>query len=128
MPTDYDNRRDLDILVVNRDGPPALLANQRDGTFRDIATDVGFGGIREATAVVAGDINKDNGPDLYLATPAGGVFAMSSDPGPFTLVTGPAGAAGAIAAQLIDYDNDGLLDLLTWTDGPHVFPQHGSSP
>ena len=37
VPTDYDNRRDLDLLFVPADGAPALFSNLRDGTFRDVA-------------------------------------------------------------------------------------------
>src|SRR5207253_1906856 len=33
----------------------------------------------------------------------------------------PAATAGALAAQFVDYDNDGMLDLLTWSaDGPRL--------
>ena len=42
VPTDFDNRRDIDLLVVNRGGPPMLFQNLRDGTFRDVAADVGL--------------------------------------------------------------------------------------
>ena len=37
IPTDYDNRRDIDLLLVPSRGAPALFANRRDGTFRDVA-------------------------------------------------------------------------------------------
>ena len=42
MPTDFDNRRDVDLLVVRDDAPPALYQNLRDGTFRDVAAEVGL--------------------------------------------------------------------------------------
>ena len=42
VPTDFDNRRDIDLLVA---GPGAvqLFQNGRDGTFRDVASAVGPG-------------------------------------------------------------------------------------
>lgn len=133
VPTDFDNRRDIDLLIVNRDAPPMLFKNMRDGTFRDVAADVGLaavagaaGGHDEITAVAAGDINKDDFPDFFFARSMGGVFALSDGRGRFTLTPAPDGARSATAAQLIDYDNDGLLDLLTWSaEGPHLFRNLG---
>ena len=44
IPTDYDNRRDIDLLLVPSRGAPALFANGRDGTFRDVARQAGLPG------------------------------------------------------------------------------------
>ena len=57
------------------------------------------------------------------------MFALSDGRGRFIRATGAGRGAGrAIAAQFVDYDNDGLLDLLTWSsDGPHVFRQPRSA-
>ena len=41
VPTDFDNHRDIDLLVVNYGAAPALFSNQRDGTFRDVAAEAG---------------------------------------------------------------------------------------
>ena len=124
VPTDFDNRRDLDLLVVNRGGPPLLFQNMRDGTFRDVAAEVGLTaavGTQDVTAVTAADVNKDDFPDFFFGRPDGGVLALSDGRGRFTSAPAPTGARAGLAAQFIDYDNDGLLDLLTWSDeGPHV--------
>ena len=70
MPTDFDNRRDIDLLIVNGDAPPVLLQNLRDGTFRDVAAEVGLaaavGSTGDVTAVAAGDVNKDGYPDFFF--------------------------------------------------------------
>src|SRR5262249_32871446 len=42
VPTDFDNHRDVDLLVVTHDGPPVLLKNLRDGSFTDVAAAVGL--------------------------------------------------------------------------------------
>ena len=42
VPTDYDNRRDIDLLVLNRGGKPNLFRNLRDGSFKDVASEVGL--------------------------------------------------------------------------------------
>jgi len=132
VPTDFDNHRDVDLLVVTRDGPPVLLKNLRDGSFSDVASEVG---LRPAsadgagfTAVAAGDVNKDGYPDFYFGRAQGpGILALS-DRGRFVITQAPSSARSAVAAIFVDYDNDGLLDLLTWsTDGPHVARNLGTS-
>ena len=130
VPTDFDNRRDVDLLIVNRDAPPSLFKNMRDGTFRDVAADVGLaeavGPNDEVAAVAAADVNKDDFPDFFFARESGGLFAMSDSRGRFTLTPAPDATRSAVASQLVDYDNDGLLDLLTWSaDGPHMFRNLG---
>jgi tetratricopeptide (TPR) repeat protein len=116
VPTDYDNRRDVDLLVVGDAGPPALWKNLRDGTFRNVAAEAGLGlkggGLGP---VAAGDVNKDGFTDFYFSRAEGaGEFALSDGRGRFRMNAWPISQAGEpAAAQFLDYDNDGLLDLLT---------------
>jgi len=132
VPTDFDNRRDVDLLVVTHDGPPVLLKNLRDGSFTDVAAAVGLGSASADgagfTTVAAGDVNKDGYPDFYFGRAQGpGVLALS-DRGRFIITPAPVTARSAAAALFFDYDNDGLLDLLTWSaDGPHVARNLGTS-
>src|SRR6185436_6664077 len=125
VPTDFDNHRDVDLLVVGHDAAPILLKNLRDGSFSDVAAAVGLAAAAASgtgfTAVAAGDVNKDGYPDFYLGRAQGpGVLALS-DRGRFVITPAPVAANSAAAAVFVDYDNDGLLDLLTWSaDGPHV--------
>ena len=116
VPTDYDNRRDVDLLVVNHDSAPQLYRNLRDGTFRDVAAEVGLGVKGRFACAAAGDVNKDEFTDFFFgAEDAPGLFAVSDGRGRFTTSTAPAATAGASAAQFLDYDNDGLLDLVALT-------------
>ncbi len=129
VPTDFDNHRDIDLLVVNRGAPPLLLENRRDGTFRDVAASSGLAaaaGAEEITAVAAADVNNDDFPDFFFGRRSGGVFALSDGRGHFTAAAAPAGAQAGLAAQFVDYDNDGLLDLLTWSAAaPQLFRNLG---
>jgi Tfp pilus assembly protein PilF len=129
VPTDFDNRRDIDLLVVNRGGPPVLLQNLRDGTFKDVAVDVGLAaavGVEDVTAITAADVNKDGFPDFFFGRSSGGVFALSNGHGRFSAAPAPAGVRAGLAAQFVDYDADGLIDLLTWSDtGPQVARNRG---
>jgi tetratricopeptide (TPR) repeat protein len=123
VPTDYDNHRDIDLLVVNYNEAPALFSNLRDGTFRDVAQEVGLSAKGRFTCVAAGDANKDDYTDFFFGKSDGaGVFAMSDGRGRFAVSPAPAGTESANAAQFLDYDNDGLLDLVLFSStGPRVF-------
>jgi tetratricopeptide (TPR) repeat protein len=128
-PTDFDNRRDVDLLVVSRDGPPLLFKNLRDGTFRDVAADVGLAGVAiagdEIAAAAVADLNKDDFPDVAFARARGGALALSNGRAGFTVVPAP-DRGPATAVQFFDYDNDGLLDILSWDgNGPHLFRNLG---
>ncbi|HEY8560785.1 MAG TPA: FG-GAP-like repeat-containing protein [Pyrinomonadaceae bacterium] len=113
VPTDYDNRRDVDILVVNAGEKPQLFRNLRNGSFQDVAAEVGLDRKANWTCAAAGDFNKDTYTDFFFGNSDGaGVFAVSDGRGKFVSKDAPAGTENAAAAQFIDYDNDGLLDLL----------------
>ena len=83
---------------------------------------------QDYTAVAAADINKDGYTDFFFARAgASGVFAISDGKERFVTREGPAGSAGATAAQFVDYDNDGLLDLLILTkQGPRLYRNVGT--
>jgi tetratricopeptide (TPR) repeat protein len=133
VPTDYDDRRDVDLLVASGN-QVVLWRNMRDRTFRNVANEVGLSSdkLNLLSSVAVGDLNKDGYPDFYFAKGEwAGYFAMSDGKGHFQLKRGPgeltvepnsASAKYNNASQFIDYDNDGLLDLVTvvTTDGDPV--------
>ena len=110
VPTDFDNRRDIDLLIASTD-KVALWRNMRDGTFRDVASEVGLA-VKGATNVAVGDVNKDGFTDFYFGSPndTAGYFALSNGKERFQLTRAEGGSS---ASQFIDYDNDGLLDLVS---------------
>ena len=111
VPTDFDNRRDIDLLIA-ADEKISLWRNMRDGTFRDVAAEVGLGTeLRGKTTVAAGDLNKDGFTDFYFGAPGGpdGFLAVSNGKERFKITSAPGNSR---AAQFVDYDNDGLLDLV----------------
>jgi tetratricopeptide (TPR) repeat protein len=124
IPTDYDNRRDVDLLVATSGGV-TLWRNQRDGSFLDVAAEVGLKAeeIKGFSSVAVGDVNKDSFTDFYFGAGSwAGYFALSDGKGDFQLKRGPGelvveplsqSAKYDNATQLIDYDNDGLLDLVS---------------
>lgn len=128
VPTDYDNRRDVDLLVVNYDAPPALFSNQRDGSFRNVAREVGLETEGRFISVAAGDLNKDGYTDFFFGRRDGpGFFKLSDGRGQFKTTQAPAGSEMAGGAQFLDYDNDGLLDcVLATSAGLKVFRHVGN--
>jgi tetratricopeptide (TPR) repeat protein len=123
VPTDFDNRRDVDLFIATDEGSQ-LWRNLRDGSFRNVAGEVGLGPeqFKASSAVAAGDVNKDGFTDFYFARgEAAGYFALSDGKANFQVRRGPGGtedrpserwAKYTSSAQFVDYDNDGLLDIV----------------
>ena len=126
IPTDFDNRRDIDLFVL-RDDAPVLFKNMRDGSFRDMAAELGLAAKGPFLSAAAGDVNKDGFTDFFLGGAQGSWLALSDGRGAFTVSPAPPATAGALAAAFVDYDNDGVLDLLTVTArGPRLLRNLGS--
>jgi Tfp pilus assembly protein PilF len=128
VPTDFDNRRDIDIFMLPASGAVILLRNLRDGTFRDVAGEAGITGPAEFLSVAIGDFNKDSYPDFFLGQRGKpGALAASDGRGRFTVGAAPDATADALASQFLDYDNDGLLDLVVaGAAGPRLLRSIGA--
>ena len=115
-PTDFDNRRDVDLFVLREDAP-ALFKNMRDGSFRDVATERRALRGEGAVPLRRGRRREQGRLHRLLPRAAGTAswLALSDGRGAFAVAPAPAGTAGALAAQFVDYDDDGLLDLLVAT-------------
>jgi cytochrome c-type biogenesis protein CcmH/NrfG len=129
VPTDFNNRRDIDLLVVDYGKAPALFSNQRDGTFRNVAPEVGLTTAGNWSTVAAADVNKDGFTDFFFGQTGGaGLFAVSDGREKFKTNAAAPSSANAVAAQFMDYDNDGLLDCILLTDkGLQVLRNLGNS-
>lgn len=116
IPTDYDNRRDIDFVVLNYGSGPMLLRNNRDGSFTDISVLAGLNVAGKWTCAAAADINKDSYIDFFFGREDGaGVFALSDGRGKFKISDASKSTQNATSAQFLDYDNDGLVDLIATT-------------
>ncbi|MCP4691534.1 MAG: CRTAC1 family protein, partial [Desulfobacterales bacterium] len=64
---DADHDGDLDLFLINADGPNALLNNNRNGTFRPLARDLGLTGNGvPSRSLVTTDLDGDRDVDLVI--------------------------------------------------------------
>ena len=123
---DFDNDGWPDIYIANGAELPslrkvgagfhnALLRNNRNGTFTDLAGKAGVTGAGYCMGVAAADFDNDGNTDLFVTGVRGNRLYRNRGNGAFEDVTERAGVAGdgswSVAAAWFDYDNDGRLDL-----------------
>jgi hypothetical protein len=121
---DFDGDGWPDIFVANDSAANHLWVNQRDGTFREEATERGCAynaaGRPEANmGVVFGDVDGDGLADLFVThlTEETNTLWVQGPRGTFTDKTRPTGLAGparrgtGFGVVLADFDLDGRPDL-----------------
>lgn len=118
---DWDSDGDLDIVSLSVDGSLRLFNNDRHSKFTDIT---GTSGLSHPSlkgkAVVMGDYNNDGQPDLFLAGEKNGPSFLLKNTGTGTFqtdvssenITKALSDLAVTAAIYLDFDNDGLEDIL----------------
>lgn len=128
---DYDNDGMMDIFFTNgatfpemKKADPSfyhcLLRNKGDGSFEDVTQKAGLAGksLGFSFGAAAGDYDNDGYTDLIITNAGDNTLYHNNGNGTFTDVTAGSGlrtkAAGTLSVQAawVDYDNDGLLDLV----------------
>ena len=123
---DFDDDGWPDLFVARDASPNLLLLNKHDGTFVDAAVDaeVAFdsnGNARAGMGVDAGDVNGDGRPDVVVTNFSFEYHSLFLNRSAFPYED--ATRASRLASitrtsvgwgtHLLDYDNDGNLDLMT---------------
>jgi len=108
---DFDGDGWPDIFLSNGEEPNALLRNNHDGTFTDVAAKAGVTGPRWAMGAAAADYDNDGNTDLFLTAVGRHVLYRNRGDGTFAPVEFPGSSLWSVAAAWVDYDNDGWLDL-----------------
>ena len=118
---DFDRDGWPDIYVTNSaiGSKNALYRNMHDGTFKDVAGELGIADVNQpgtgvSTGAVWGDYDNDGYEDLFLIKWGRPELYHNDQGHGFTRVTEQAGLPPWINANTaiwFDYDGDGLLDL-----------------
>lgn len=122
MLVDDWNDDDLSDVLVARDGlPPMLLLKQRGGPLAVTNTPSDW---PTAKAVATGDLNNDLKVDLVLAT-ASEIEVIYPKTGEHRHI--PLNGFAISELKLIDYDNDGWLDICAFGKGLRVWRNLGQA-
>ena len=135
---DFDGDGYPDIYVANDRTENFLFHNKKDGTFEEIASDAGvaYGQNGESTSAmgpVFADIDDDGVLDLWVTDAKYNRLMRNMGNKTFEDI-GAAAGISPITAQytswgtgIYDFDNDGLLDILTFHGGLiHLVPEEHS--
>ncbi len=122
---DFDRDGWPDIAIANDSFPEQLFRNNRDGTFKEVATDLGLaydedGKTFAGMGIDFADYDNDGWPDVFVNALANQRYALFQNQKgrAFEYVSGKAGVSAATTrhsgwgAKFLDYDNDGWKDLL----------------
>src|SRR5689334_9241908 len=127
---DYDGDGDLDLLEVA--GTRQRLLRNDSGKFTDVTAQSGALAKTAATAgtaVVAGDYDNDNQPDLFILRRGASTLYHNDGKGSFSDATATAKISTpanlSTSAAFVDVDHDGDLDLLIGGDGDLLLRNNG---
>ncbi len=135
-PGDYDNDGDIDFFAffatnggIARQEPHAFYRNNGDGTFTDIAADLGVANLQFSWGATLKDFNNDGYLDLYFAG-AFPLFGVPGNPGWLLFNDGQSGfnqasiedSGGDLGRRFTsgvaagDFNGDGFEDVVVVTD------------
>jgi Tfp pilus assembly protein PilF len=107
---DIEMDGDLDIVLASVAGPPLVLRNNGDGTFKETRF---FEGVTELRGFAWADLDADGDPDATLLDGQGGLRFFSNERGgEFRARPAPQGLKGAAAINVADANGDGVFDLI----------------
>ncbi len=107
---DIDLDGDLDVVAGATEGPPLVLRNNGDGTFKELRP---FAGADKLRSFVYADFDGDGDPDAALLDNNFRLKVFSNERlGAFRERALPSGIESIIAIGAVDINSDGILDLL----------------
>ena len=118
---DWNNDELMDVALTRDGQPPLVFARERGGPFA--ATNLGSA-FPASGVVAAGDLNNDSLPDL-AAVGVDKIDVIFG--GPVPALSLPAAGLQATSLTLVDYDNDGWLDVCAAGNGLRVWRNRGAA-
>ena len=117
--TDLDRDGFDDVYVMARWGPNQFFRNRGNGTFEEIAGQIGLDLVGHTSSALFADFDNDGDLDVFLGRTLVPSVYMVNEDGRFVdrsaeLVDGPLPALVS-SVSAVDYDGDGLLDLYVST-------------
>ncbi len=126
---DFDNDGRVDLFVAFRDAPNMLFHNEGN-RFVNVAPDLGVDDPRKTVGAVWFDYNEDGRLDVFVANQDGTLNGLfRNDGNRFVDVAhelgmdafGRATTSGSNGPSVVDYNNDGRMDLFVASYGPNFF-------
>jgi tetratricopeptide (TPR) repeat protein len=118
---DWNNDDIMDLFVVRQGQAPLLLTKERLGMLTDTNSPTDW---PAASALAVGDLNNDLRNDIVLAA-ADHLECHFGGSTNHTRI--PTGGFTVTGLALVDYDNDGWLDICAWGNGLRVWRNLGQS-
>jgi tetratricopeptide (TPR) repeat protein len=108
---DVEMDGDVDLVLAENEGPPVVLRNNGDGTWREQQPFTGVSNIREFAWA---DLDRDADPDAVFVDASGGLHVYTNrQAGAFARVTDLATPSNIISVAVADLDADGAIDVIT---------------
>jgi Flp pilus assembly protein TadD len=118
---DWNNDDVMDVFVARQSGPALLLTKLRGGGLTDTNSPVDW---PQAGVLATGDLNNDLRTDIVLAGTGSLVCCFG---GLTNRIEIPLGQFRVNGLALVDYDNDGWLDLCAYGDGVRLWRNLGNA-
>ncbi len=109
---DIEMDGDIDLVVGTSDGPPFVLRNNGDGTWRRIDP---FNGVTAVRGFGWADLDQDADADAVFLDRVGQLHVFTNrQAGQFARAPDVKGVANIVGLTVADFDADGVIDLIAF--------------
>lgn len=107
---DIDSDGDLDVIAAAVNGPPIVLRNNGDGTFKELRP---FTGVSAVRGLLWADLDGDGDPDAAMVDAQGRLHVFINERiGQFRERAVPQNLGNVVAINVVDDNRDGAFDLV----------------